>query len=187
MYYGYVGGGIKTVVTDFNVIRELQIKHPYSSFRKFYKEEKAWNWVKYRSSIKGVSKVTRYGDTFADTYVTMEYFIYGDAAYYNFRTPNIGDIFLTTSEPNVFIENRKDVIKVKISKFNASDTILGHLSAIYQGLNVLGPYVDVEIVVPDHSIFYSLTQYTGTDSRINRVLNLLKSRIANFSVTLDDF
>lgn len=187
MYYGYVGGGIKTVVRDFEKIRELQLKHPYSSFRKFYYEDKAWAWVKRRASIKDVKNIIRYGDTFHECYATMEYFITDDAVYYNFRTPKLGKIFLTSSDKNVSIENRLDLIMVKLSNAKLGDTILGHLSAIYAGIRILGEFIDVEIVAKDHSIFYALTRYTGNDNRIRRVAEYLDQRVAKFSVTLYDF
>lgn len=117
----------------------------------------------------------------------MEYFIKEDAVYYNFRTPKIGKIFLVSDNKNISIENRQNIIKVKLSNIKLSDTILGHLSAIYQGITILGEYIDVEIITPDHSIFYALTMYSGGDTRIRRVHTLLKNRVAKYSVTLDDF
>lgn len=187
MFYAYVGGGIKTVLTDFKDVKDLQLKHPYSSFRKFHKQDKAWEWLDRRKDIGEARDVIRYGDTFQHCYVTMEYFIRGEEVYYNFRTPKVGQLFITTEDKNVAIENRKEVIKVKVSKVHLADTILGHLAAIYQGVKILGELIDIEIIVPDHSIFYAITMYNGKDTRIHRLQNLLKNRVANYSVTLEDF
>ena len=47
--------------------------------------------------------------------------------------------------------------------------------------------VDIDVKVPDHSIFYALMTYNGQNRTINRVRTYIDERIANVSVSMDNF
>ena len=64
------------------------------------------------------------------------------------------------------------------------DTISGHIIAIYNGIKLLGDFIDVEVVVPDHSVFYAIRSYTGNNRAITRLKDYLKVRLGKVSVTL---
>lgn len=188
MWYGYVGPDLKTVFPSFKPIERLRILYPYSAYKKFDSEGAAWDWVQKRGSRKLFSNVRKYGDIFDHHYVTVEYFIQPDCVCYNIKTKDIGYIKVVSQDPDVSIENRTDVIKVRIRGLELNnDLIISHMIAIYQVLNLLGTFVDVELCVPDHSIFYALTRYTGSDRRLNKVLKYMKERKGNFAVTMKNY
>lgn len=187
MFYGYVGGGIKTVLNSWEEVQRLRLMNPYSSFRKFRTEEQAWRWVEYRRGISEASDVNRYGDVFFNHHIKLDYIISKGSVYYNFRLRNLGRLILADLPSNCFVENRPGIIKVRVDGYQLGDTILDHLSAIMTGLEIVGPFIDVDIVVPDHSIFYALSMYDGNERRIIRVLSQIKSRLGNVALTLRDF
>ena len=51
---------------------------------------------------------------------------------------------------------------------------------------MLGDFVDVDITVPNHSIFYALTAYTGNSQVIRRTLQCIKMRLGKVSLTLKE-
>lgn len=52
---------------------------------------------------------------------------------------------------------------------------------------MIGDLVDVDVKVPDHSIFYALMTYNGQNRTINRVRTYIDERIAKVSVSMDNF
>ena len=65
--------------------------------------------------------------------------------------------------------------------------ISNHLIAIWHGLQIIGTMIDVDIQVPDHSIFYALMTYKGKNKTITRVREYIDRRPAKVSVSLRDF
>ena len=47
--------------------------------------------------------------------------------------------------------------------------------------------MDIDIRVPDHSIFYALMTYKGSNKTINRVRRYIDERMAKVSVSMKDF
>lgn len=187
MFYGYVGGGIKTVLRSWEEVERLRIMHPYSSYRKRYTEEAAWKWVNSRGHINSTFSVNKYGETFKKHFMRMEYIISKNCVYYNFDFGSIGRAILADLPSNCVVENRTNLIKLKVNDVHLGDSILDHLSAIHIGLDAIGPFYDIDIVVPDHSIFYALSIYDGEERRIRRVLTAISQRLGKVSLTLNDF
>jgi hypothetical protein len=72
-----------------------------------------------------------------------------------------------------------------MQKVNTDDSLIsGHMTAIYQGLHLIGDFADVDIIVPDFSIFFAVTQYTGNSRYIIKVQDLIKDRLGSVSFTL---
>jgi hypothetical protein len=187
VWYGYVGPGIRGVQNDINVIRKLLAVYPYLKFRKKKTEEEAWAFVEREGKRPTLKRITKYGDIFNTHYVTVEYFIQDGSVFYNIFTKNIGYIRISSDDENVLIENRSELIKIELSNIHLNNEFISsHAIAIYHILRLLGSYVDVEILVPDHSIFYMLTAYTGTKSSLVRVLKYIESRKGNIAVTVKE-
>lgn len=185
MWYAYVGPGIIHVCNNFSTIDKLAAIFPYSKFRKCKTEDDAWEFIARFGKRPELKNVVRYGDTFNTHFVTVEYMIAKDSVYYNVKTSQLGYIRLESSDENFVIENRTELIKVKLKNiFLNKDLVSAHAIAIYHIVRLLGNYVDVEIKVPDHSIFYMLTSYNGTKTSITKVRKFLASRKGKVSVTL---
>ena len=188
MWYGYVAPGLNKVTEDFDVIRNWSRVMPYSKFRKFRSEEEAWDFVKRNKMAKDLVSIKNYGDCFDNLYLKCQYFITAKSVCYNVFTDNIGFVKVETEDPNILIENRLDVIKIKMTNIRLNnDLISSHSIAIYNLLEILGDFVDVNIEVPDQSIYYMMKAYTGTKPIYLKLQQLMKRRRGEISVTLKEW
>ena len=180
--YAVVAPGLKGIYEDEKSIERILALYPYTKFRKFKTEQECWDFLARNNNNHGIDEITCYGDTFSTHYVTMEYFI-RDSIYYNFYTDRVG--YIKVVYKDAIVENRSDLIMVKLDNIVAdNNTIWGHMIAIYHGLKIIGELMDVNIIVPDHSIFYALHSYTGNNRVIGRVNSLIKQRLGNVALTL---
>lgn len=184
MFYGYVGPDIKTVFDSFKPIERLKIIYPYSSFRKFKYESDAWEWVRCKHTKKAITSVNKYGNIFKLHCVDVDYIITEEYTYYNIHTDRLGYVHIDNDNPDILVNNCVDNIMVRIKISLNNDLILSHLVAIYQILELLGPFIDVNLILPNHSIFYALTSYTGKQRRITKVLKYIENRKGNVAYTL---
>ena len=183
MIYGVVAPGISGVYENFDYVRRIQTLYPYCKFRKFHTESEAWNFVKRYENKHAFTTLTHYGDTFDKLCVKMEYFIENDTIYYNFRTKGVGTIKLYSD--TAIINNRSDLIMAELRDVHLNPMMISaHMIAIYHGLVLLGDYLDVDVLVRTHSVYYALMSYTGNNRVIRRTTEKIKHRLGNLSVTL---
>lgn len=181
--YAVVAPGLKGIYHDPKVIDRILTLYPYTKFRKFKTEEECWQFLERNTNKHGIEEISDFGDTFSHHRVKMEYFIRTPNLYYNFDTSGLGTLRVVNQR--AIIENRTSLIKALIPNMVVdADTISGHIIAIYNGIKLLGDYVDVEVIVPDHSIFYAMHSYTGQNRNISRLSTYIKSRLGKVSVTL---
>ncbi len=185
MPYGVVAPGISMVYADYGDVKRIKALYPYTKFRKFKNEEDAWAFVrKYSMKYRLLQGVYKYGDTFKHHFVRMEYFIGKEDLYFNFDTRNIGYIKVPERQ-NQLVENRANLIIVRIINFHLNnETITGHLMAICKGLDIIGDYVDVDIKLHDHSVFYVFQSYSGSSRTIQRIMQRIDNRLGKVSLTL---
>ena len=158
--YAVVAPGLKGIYEDPKVIDKIMALYPYTKFRKFQTEEE-----------------------FDKHHVVMEYFIRNPNVYFNYDTSKLGTLRLV--KDTAIIENRTNLIKAMIPNLIVDrESISGNIIAIYNGIKLLGDFIDVEVVVPDHSIFYAIRSYTGNNRAIARLKDYLKVRLGKVSVTL---
>ena len=186
MWYGFHNKGISLVTDNYSEIDLLQTLLPYSSYRKFYTHEEAYSFVSNKEVEDFEITMNTYGDVFDNLHVTVTYFITDEGLYFNIDTSKLGDVRFTSTSSDVVIENSFDNTRVYISSLKLDDDrISSHAIAIYKILQVIGDLLDVNIVVPNHSIYYMLTAYTGTKITISRLLRLIEQRSGNVAVTLN--
>lgn len=188
MPYAVVVPGISTVYERWSDVQRIIALYPYPKFRKFKTAEECWDFVKRNTYKRVYTDVVKYGDTFSELCVEMQYFIRHGAVYYNFKPKKTGYLALDCEDDSVEVINRINNIKVKMSNIELNDELItSHMIAIWHGLRIVGDFVDVNIIVPDHSIFYALMTYTGKNKIITRVRSYIDDRLANVSVTLKGF
>lgn len=185
MYYAIVGPGISGVYDNWNRVNELAHLFPYCKYRKFETEDECWAFVYRFKYTKNNINFTKYGNTFSNLYVRMSYLMTADTMYFTYNTEHFGHIRLDDI-PGALIKHMAKCITVKIpSNIELKDsTIISHLQVINRGVEILGDLIDVDIVVPDHSIYYALTAYTGMDGDICSIRNKITNRLAGVSFTL---
>lgn len=188
MFYGFVGGPIKNVFDDWKKVERLALIYPYASYRKFKTSGEAWTWISTRGSKKITDSVVKYGNLFKEHYVTVDYIISTDSVFFNIKTSKLGYVKLFSSDPTVIIENRTGLIMVEIKGLTLNPSLIhSHLIAIQNILQLLGPFVDVEVILPNHGVFYAVTHYTGDSRMILRITEYVKHRTGNVAWTLKEF
>lgn len=181
--YAVVAPGVKGIYLDYKEVEKVQALYPYAKFRKFRTEEECWRFIRLNENQHTVEQISNFGDTFNRHRVVMSYFIRSPNLYYNFKTKGVGTLHI--EDGNAIIEHRSDLIKALIPNVIVDpEKISGHIIAIYNGIKLLGDYIDVEIIVPDHSIFYAIHSYSGNNWTINKLNKHIRSRIGNVSITL---
>lgn len=181
--YAVIAPGIRGIYQDYKEVEQIRSLYPYAKFRKFRSEEECWTFLDRNENKHGLERITNFGDTFDRARVVMSYIIRPPNLYYNFITKGIGVLRIDSS--NSIVENRNDLIKVQLSNVIVDpEKIRGHIVAIYNGIKLLGDYIDVEVIVPDHSIFYAIHSYTGKDWTISKLNKHIRSRLGNVSITL---
>lgn len=186
MPYGVVAPGIRMVYTRWSDVERIRMLYPYPKFRKFKTEEECWEFVHRYGYNREFTDIHKYGDTFDKLFLRMEYYIYGDCVYYNFFTGKLGYVKIISADENVIVQSTTSVIKACMRNIELDDDrILSHLIAIYHGLKLVGDYVDVDVRVPDHSIYYALCAYRGNNNTFNRALESIRNRLGEFSVSLE--
>lgn len=185
MPYALVGHGIYGVYFNWKEVEELATIFPYCRYRKFKTEEDCWEFVnRYRTSKCSLT-MTKYGNTFDNIFVRMSYTMSKNRMYFNYNTEHFGKIRLDKQDNQIIQYTARYVLVEEPCDFDLDrQTIISHLEVINRGVEILGELVDVDIVVPDHSIYYALTAYNGDDEVINTLKNKLHGRIAEVSFTL---
>lgn len=187
MWYAIVGPGLKGVYKEWSRVAELSKLFPYCSYRKFYTEQECWQFVGTHARSYTDISLTKYGNTFDKFYVQMRYFMKDEYVYYTFMTDHFGKIRLTNTD-NCLVEYKAKCITVKYKSdvIYDNELIIDHLNAIVHGVEMLGDFIDVDIIVPNYSIYYALTLYNGVRSDILNLVERLRERMAEFSVTLNN-
>lgn len=185
MPYALVGPGVSGVYFSWKEVEELASIFPYCRYRKFETEEACWEFVYRYKSNKTSLSMTKYGNTFDDLFIRMSYVVTPHRMYFNYNIENFGRVKIN-QQPNQIVQYTAKYILVEepSEKLLDNATILSHLETISRGVEIIGDLVDIDIVVPDHSIYYALTTYNGEDEFINTVKNKLHSRTAEISFTL---
>ena len=189
MFYAYTSNELKGVTSSWSLIEDLKNIYPYLKFRKFYKEEEAWFFANTNYVNHPLDSLKMYGSRlFKNHYVTVTYYVTDDVLYYNIDISRIGRLRLYSDSRHVSILNGAKVIKVKITGIHScNDSIFSHAIAIYRILSLIGPYIDIELILPDHSIYYMLNSYTGKNNNIKHVQHLIKTRLAGVSYTVKEW
>ena len=186
-WYAITGPGISCVTQSWPRVHEIAQMFPYCKYRKFDNEQACWDFVKRYSRKSSSLGMTRYGDTFKDLYVSMRYIIRPDRLYFTYNTKKFGNIRLEDMD-NSLVEYRGSVIMVEeppTSVFNNS-TIVSHLKAINRGIEIIGEFIDIDVTVPDHSIYYAITVYSGQNKELQDLRDRIQGRLAEVSFTLRD-
>jgi hypothetical protein len=129
--------------------------------------------------------MNKYGRTNDIGYIRIEYFIDGKNIYVNVNTKHFGFIKLTGLPSNVKQDSSYDLLKLKVCDVILDDSLISHhCTAIMNILSLFDSYINVELVVPDISVYLACTKYTGKNYAIKRTQSFLSSRMGNVYYTI---
>lgn len=181
--YAVIAPGLHGVYSNYSNVEDILAVFPYTKVRKFKTEEDCWKFINRNINKHKFGKITTYGNTFKELYARMEYFIQEDRVCYNFDISHVG--FMRIAYKDAVVSNHRNNIKVMLPNiYLDNDMIQGHMIAIYHGVKILGSFIDVDIIVPDHSIFYALKTYTGNNRIVKKTQQELAKRLGEFSITI---
>lgn len=183
--YAVVAPGFSCVYSDWHSVARIKALYPYPKWIKCETQEQAMEFIRRNKSSKRLTKIYNYGDTFSDLYVTVHYKIFSDCICYVVNISKVGSVRIP-EDPNTLIEYKGDKIFIKALNIKVSnESLAGHMSAIYGILKMLGPYLDVNLIIDYYSIFYCLTAYSkGKNRSVSIVRDLIDSRLCKVAFTL---
>lgn len=185
MYYAIVAPGISGVYSEWSAVERIKSLYPYPKFAKFTYESDAYDWLRKNKYSDKKFGVYNYGNTFNDKYINVKYKICDNCVYYKLNCKRLGRLRVDDIQDAV-IEYKGNEILIRIDNMNLSnESVVGHMSAIYNLLDIIGPYVDVNILVDYYAVFYCLTGYSGNDRYITIVRDKIKERLCEVAVSYD--
>ena len=162
--YAVVAPGLHGIYYNWKDVERIHALYPYAKWGKFYNEQDAQEFIKRNTNHHVVKQLYNYGDTLSDLYIDAKYKITNECLFFVFDTKRVGRVRILSED--AVVEYKGSKIYVRLSNIKLSDlTISSHMSAIYTMLHLLGDYVDVNISLPNFSVYYALTTYSGNKSR----------------------
>lgn len=185
--FAVVANGMQTICYTQRQLDTILAIYPYPKFRKFSDEDTAMEWLRANTRVNDLLRYNQYGETMTRGFASVEYFIANNSIYCNVRTKKVGFIRVWTEDENVKVDARPNMIKIKICNVVLDDEMIAHhILAIRRILRVLGEYVDVDIVLPDVSVYLAATKYKGSNYIIRGFQNDLRSRLGGVSFTIKE-
>lgn len=182
--FAVVANGIQTICKTQRQLDYILAVYPYPKFKKCSTEEEAREWIKQNTRQFNIIKYSHYGNTAISGYAIIEYFIANNNVYYNIRTEKVGYIKIQ-ADNDIKVDSRKSLLKVKVCNVRLDNSLIAHhVIAIRRILKLLGSYIDVDIIVPDISIFLALTKYSGKNYIIKGIQKEIASRLGAVSITI---
>lgn len=183
--YAFVSNEYRTIVYTQRQLDFLCGIYSYPSFKKVQTEQEALAFFANKNREYIDSGIKRFGKNSDIGYVSVEYFIANNNIYVNVNTKRFGFIKLYTLPSNVKQDSTYDLLKLKICNVHLDDKLIAHhCIAILNILNLLDDCMNVELVVPDISVFLACTKYKGKNHGIVRLQSKLKSRLGQTFYTI---
>lgn len=182
--YAIVAPGLSGVFANWSDVDRIRRLYPYPKWTKCATEEQAHEWLRRNTYGHGLSAITNYGNTLENLYIKVKYKIFTDCICYVLDCKHVGNIRLHNDD--ALIEYKGSKINIKLDNiYLSNESISGHMSAIYNILNMLGPYIDVDIELPYYSLFYALTGYSkGNNRYVQIVKSLIDDRLGEVAYSL---
>ena len=183
--YAVIASGVVRIVGTPEEVNILRAIYPYAKSHYAKTMEEAQQWIAMNSRRRYDTKVQKYGTTSWNRFIQIVYFISDNAIFYNLDLTKFGRTRVDLQD-GIVVDNRPNLIKVKVlNTYLDSDLIQHHAIAVKRILTLLGDYCDVDIVVPDMSVYIALTDYSGRDRILKSVQSLIKERLGGVSFTVE--
>lgn len=184
--FAVVANGIQRICKTQRQLDFIIAVYPYAKFQKCKDEDEAREWLRRNTRKYNSLRHVKYGNTSTTGYAQIEYFIADDNIYYNIYTSKVGYIRIQADE-STKVDSRYDLLKVKICNVKLDDSLINHhVIAIRRILRLLGDFIDVDIIVPDISVFLALTKYSGKNYIIRGAQKEIATRLGGVSLTIKE-
>lgn len=182
--YAVIAPGFSCIYTNWQDVERIKALYPYPKFHKCATEQEAAEWIQKNRYARKLDGVYNYGNTFDDFYVDAKYKIAENNVYFVLDVSRLGRLRLDVQD--AVVEYKGSKIYVKYPDLHVSnESLAGHLSVIYNLLNLVGPYVDVNLELEYYALYYALTIYSKGNSRaVSSVRKLLNERLGATAISL---
>lgn len=185
--FAVVANGIQAICKTQRQLDTILALYTYPKFEKFSNTEDAYKWIRDHSRVQYSSHYNQYGETMGIGFVSVTYSIKNNTIYYHIDTEQFGYLGAVSTDKNVAIRSGRNNMDVIISNIVLDDLkISSHIIAIRRIINILGEYVDVDITVPDMSVYLAITKYRGDNYIIRSLKNDLEKRLGGISFTVKE-
>lgn len=175
--YAFVSNEYRTIVYSQRQLDFLLGVYSYPQFRKVESIADAKKFFNSCNREFINTNLSKYGKTLNVGYLSVEYFIDNNNIYVNIDTKHFGFIKLFNLPSNIKQDSSYDLIKLKICNVALDDSLIAHhCVAIQNILSVLDDYVNVELVLPDISVYLACEKYKGNNFMINRLQGTVAQR-----------
>lgn len=183
--YALVASGIQTICKTQQELETYLSLYPYPKFAKVKDVNEGRQWLRKHSRLLNNYEFKKYGDTSLYGYVQMRYSILDDRVNYIFDTSKVGNVKMIPDK-GMDVDSRYNSIHLVINNLNLRDELITHnIIAIHNGLKAIGAFLDVDLVIPDISIYLALTKYTGRDYLILNAQREIRERLGGISYTIE--
>lgn len=182
--FAVVANGIQTICRTQRQLSSIIAVYPYPKFQKCATEEEAREWLRKNARSINSAIYDKYGNTSVWGFAQIEYFISQNNIYYNIDTRKLGVIRVRPAS-DVKVDARQELVKVKVCNVRLDDNLIeSHVVAVRRILKILGEYADVDIIVPDISIYLAATKYTGKNYMVRGLQQDIQNRLGAVSFTV---
>jgi hypothetical protein len=182
--FAVVANGYSGVCRSIRQLELVKAIYPYPKFVRVDTEQEAMSWLSRQSRGRWKNTISNYGNTAKTGFAVVEYFISDNNIYYNVYTDRLGFIKIA-GQDDVLVDARRNLLKIVISNVVLNDVkITSHVIAVMRLFQLLGEYIDVNLIVPDVSVYLALTRYRGKSHVIKRCRDLIASRLGAVAMTI---
>lgn len=178
--YAFLSNEYRTTVYTQRQLDFLISIYSYPQFKKVNSEAEAARWFSEQDRKFIRDTKVRYGRKDKVSYIAVEYFIADNNIYYNIDTSKFGLIKFEEIPSNAVQDVRFDFIKLKLKNVVLNDVLIAHhCIAISNILKILGPYPNIELKLPDISVYLACTKYTGKNFVIQKTKREIRDRFGD--------
>lgn len=185
--FAVVANGMQTICRTQRQLDNILALYTYPKFQKFEKEEDALKWLRIhsRASWSMEHDHNHYGDTCYNGFADVTYVIAGNTIHYYINTERLGFINIVSQDMDTAVKNGRENIEVIVSNVVLNDLkITSHVIAVHRILRLIGRFVDVNIRLPDMSVYLAVTRYAGKNYIIRSLKREIEERLGGVSFTV---
>ena len=186
MYYAVIANGKASVCQSHKQLDAITAIYPYPKVRKFRELGEAREWLAANARCSYDTRIKHYGSTSAAGFIGITYKILEHGIDYVLDTSSLGYVYCSPL-PGFAVDVRYNTMHVVCNDVKLNDDIIEHhIIAVYRILKLIGPFVDVDITVPDISVYLAMVKYTGRNYNIRKLRDLLSARAGGVSYTVEE-
>ena len=185
--FAVVANGLQTICKTQRQLDNILALYTYPKFAKVSTEEEALRWIREHTRGVTVNYHKQYGETadFGFLNVTYEVHDSENSIHYHIDSEQLGYITAFNDDKDVAVRSGRTSTDVIVSNIVLDDMkISSHIIAVRRILMIIGSYVDVNIILPDMSVFLAITKYKGKNYNIRGLQKEIASRLGGVSFSV---